>query len=384
VSNATAWLIGQQNPSDGSWGVRDDLRYVSTAEGALALLSAGQVAAPYYASIAWLDNHAPQNIDFAARRMLTIGKAGATVVSERSLLQASQNLTAPGNSGWGLSAFYQGSPLDTALALQALSQQGVTTGVSQGVSYLLSVQLPASSNDAGWALGQEAVSDPTTTAHVVLALIPQKSANTSVPAAITNGLAALNAKVGASSPAHLVALAALAHLKDDPSSVVGTTLANALLSQQAANGSWGGNDPYATALAIRALSPLMSASVPSQMSAAKTVDMPDNNLRAAINRMLGRGAMDAIRASDLLSLNSLDLSGTTVRDLTGLQFATNLTHLNLGRNKFGSLLPIAGLSRATILGGASDGAPTSSPAGLPVPIDAEGMRYIIEMLMGDS
>ncbi|MGH7461862.1 MAG: hypothetical protein ACREMA_12680, partial [Longimicrobiales bacterium] len=242
VNNGTAWLVGQQNQSDGSWGVRDDLRYVSTSEGALALLAAGQVNAPYYASIAWLDNHAPQNIDFAARRVLTIGRVGATVAPELSLLQTSQNLAAPGNSGWGLSPVYQGSPLDTALSVQALSQQGVTTGVSQAVSYLLSVQLPASGNDMGWALGQEAVSDPTTTAHVILALVPQKAANAAVPGAVSNGLTALNAKVTASSPSHLVALAALANLKDDSSSIAGTTLVAALLNQQAANGSWGGDD----------------------------------------------------------------------------------------------------------------------------------------------
>lgn len=338
---AIQWLESQQDASDGSWGANDNVRFLQTSEAVIALGALNRQSAAYYKGVAWLSNHASTNVDFTVRRVLALAAANQSVSADLQLLQNAQNLTA-GNNGWGLSSTYQGCPLDTALTLQALNQQGVTTNVSQAVTYLTGAQLAG--GDTGWALGKETASDPTTTAHVVIALIPQKALNTSVPTAITNGLAALNAKVTSASPVSQIALAIVANLRNDPKSSQATTLLNALLAQQTADGSWA-NDPYATALAMRAL----AAGAAKDLAAQKqVVSVPDNALRGALNNALGQGALDAVTVGQIQQLTTLNASGLGISDLTGLQVATRLTYLDLSNNNISSFDPVASLT-ATII-----------------------------------
>lgn len=341
-SKGISWLTQQRNIDDGSWGNSDAVKYVQTAEAVVALGALNQQGTAYYGGVAWLGNHAPTNIDFTARRVLALGVANHSIVTDLQVLQAAQALTAPGNNGWGLSATYQGSPLDTALSLQALNQQGITTNIAQAVSYLVGAQLPGT--DSGWALGNETTSDPVTTAQVLIALIPIKAQYGSVPTAVTKGLAALNAKVTATSPVAQIALAIVANLRNDPNSTQATTLLNALIAQQATDGSWGG-DPFATALALRAA----AAGAGKDLTAQKqTIAVPDNALRAAINAALGHGAMDTITLGQIQSLTSLNASGLGISDLTGLQFATKLTSLDLSNNNISSFAPVDGLTGTDI------------------------------------
>lgn len=342
AAKGAAWLLTQRNVVDGSWGATDDVKYVQTSEAVLALGALNQLSPAYHAGLSWLDNHAPVNIDFTSRRILSLGQAGASVSLDLTALQGAQGTTGVGNNGWGLSGTYIGSPLDTSLSLQALNQQGINANVSQAVSFLTAAQLTGS--DSGWALGQESVSDPATTAQVIQALIPLKSVSTGVPTAITNGLTALNAKVNTSSPVSQIALAALANLRNSSSSSQATTLLNALVSQQATDGSWG-EDPYATALALRAL----AAGLGKDMTAQKqVVNMPDATLRAVVNANLGHGAMDAINVGQLQQLTSLNASNLGIKDLTGLQYATNLQTLDVSNNQINSFAPVAGLTNTAI------------------------------------
>lgn len=341
ASKGVTWLLQQRNADDGSWGVSDDVKYVQTSEAVLALAALNQLSPAYQAGLSWLDNHPPTNIDFTSRRILALGAAGSSVNLDLQALQGAQGLTGPGNNGWGLSGSYIGSPLDTSLSLQALNQQGISANVSQAVTFLTASQLTGS--DSGWTLGQETTSDPVTTAQVIQALVPLQTVNTAVPAAITNGLNALNAKVTSASSVLQIALAALANLRNNPNSAPGTNLLNTLVSQQAYDGSWG-EDPYATALALRA----MAAGLGKDMAAQKqTVNVPDNNLRAAINSALGHGALDAINAGQLQQLTTLDISSRNITDLTGIQYATNLTSLNALSNQITSTAPLAPLTKLT-------------------------------------
>ena len=61
-------------------------------------------------------------------------------------------------------------------------------------------------------------------------------------------------------------------------------------------------------------------------------NIPDSNLRAAILGVLGKGDFSRIRASDLASITYLDASNRGIRDLTGIEYLTNLVQLNLFRN----------------------------------------------------
>ena len=73
------------------------------------------------------------------------------------------------------------------------------------------------------------------------------------------------------------------------------------------------------------------------------VHIPDSNLRAAIAEALGKSPNAPITAEEMERLGRLDVENRDVRDLTGLQFATNLNRLNLRDNRFSNLSPIAGL-----------------------------------------
>ena len=62
------------------------------------------------------------------------------------------------------------------------------------------------------------------------------------------------------------------------------------------------------------------------------VDIPDANLRAAIESALGLQAGDPITEAQMLTLTTLDADGLGVADLTGLEYATALQHLDISSN----------------------------------------------------
>ena len=67
------------------------------------------------------------------------------------------------------------------------------------------------------------------------------------------------------------------------------------------------------------------------------VNIPDANLRAVIRDALGKSRSAPITSTDMASLTTLDASNRNIHDLTGLEFATNLTALNLKNNRLSSL-----------------------------------------------
>jgi len=67
------------------------------------------------------------------------------------------------------------------------------------------------------------------------------------------------------------------------------------------------------------------------------VYMPDANLRAVIRSALGKLRFAPITTTDIASLTTLDASNRNIRDLTGLESATNLTELDLIDNPLSSL-----------------------------------------------
>jgi hypothetical protein len=193
---------------------------------------------------------------------------------------------------------------------------------------------------------------------VLIALIGYRTSDSSLTTAITNGLQALNAKVNTSSPLNVQALAALANLRNSAGSPQATTLLSNLVSTQAADGSWG-EDVYTTAVALRAMSAALGRDV---ASADLPVAIDDVGLRTAINKTLGRSALDALNRGELLQLTSLNIASQGINDLNGLQFATNLTFLDARNNNITSFSPVAGLTGATIL---KDGNPSTLAADVP-------------------
>ncbi len=336
---AVAWINAAQNP-DGSWGTTEELKLLYTSEAVRALAAVNQRSSQYYLGLGWLANHNGGSVDFEARRILSLATHGDSVAASQSLLMTAQRLILPGNGGWGLTSAYQGSPLDTALALQAYTQMGVTTNTAQAIAYLKTTQLTGL--DKGWPLAQETVSDPLTNAHVILALVPFQSGDATLTTVIANAAATLNTQVTGTSPLSLQALAALALQR---ATVVPTALLTSLQTAQGVDGSLGG-DIHATALATSAFAAAMQTDLAAQ---ALGVNMPDQNLRAAVNLALGRSSMDAITRGDLANLTTLNASGMGITNLAGLEFAINLVNANLSNNNIASFAPLNGLTQLAVV-----------------------------------
>ena len=89
--------------------------------------------------------------------------------------------------------------------------------------------------------------------------------------------------------------------------------------------------------------------------AEAVVDLPDPNLRAAIETTFGKAEGDSITPLEMATLTRLDARNANISDLTGLEGATNLTELFLGAewvdaegdwinsNSVSNLSPLAGL-----------------------------------------
>ncbi len=60
------------------------------------------------------------------------------------------------------------------------------------------------------------------------------------------------------------------------------------------------------------------------------VSIPDANLRAVIAQNLGKASNAPITDTEMATLTRLDAISKNISDLTGLEFATNLTYLNVG------------------------------------------------------
>lgn len=336
IAKGVAWLVANQNVSDGSWG-SEDLAYINTSEAVVALAELNKVGPSYYAGISWLYNHKPNNIDFVARRVLALGASGQIADLDLSAIRGAQALRRPVSGGWGAGFFDQATPLDTSLALQALNQQAITTDIDRAISYLTSEQ-----SGSGWRLGAEVVMDNVSTAHAILALIPGAKNSGDLQAVVTTNLAALNLSVTSTSSIPELALATIANFRNRTDSVPGETYLNQLISRQNVDGGWGG--VYETALALRALAVASGRDLLTQKS---TVSVVDTNLRAAINAALGKSALDKITNGEISALTALDISNKNISSLAGLESAVNLVSLNASGNVIASTTPIAALKYLT-------------------------------------
>ena len=78
------------------------------------------------------------------------------------------------------------------------------------------------------------------------------------------------------------------------------------------------------------------------------VTIPDATLRAVIAATLGKASGATITKSEMETLGRLN-AAAGISDLTGLEFATNLTNLRLSNNRITNLSPLSGLTKLTNL-----------------------------------
>lgn len=343
---AAEWLEAQQDTSDGSWRDSSEARtFLQTTEAVLALHQANRRSSAYYAGQTWIENHDPQNLDARARRLLVLRATQSSAQQDIDALLAAVSTPATGQSGWGLAKRYRASPLDTALALDALRTVGATFSSSQAIAYLKATQLTPA-GDQGWPTAAGSTTDAYTTARVVQALAAYKTSDQSLVTPLANAVATLKITVATSSAPHLRAAAALAYLRMDPASNDAITLLDSLTAIQRSTD--GGFDAgvFATGLIVQSFA---AAEGVDATASRERVNMPDTALRQAINQALGRGAMDQLNRGELGQLTALDISNRGVTSLNGLQYAINLTTLNASNNNISDTSPIAGLTNLTTI-----------------------------------
>ena len=78
---------------------------------------------------------------------------------------------------------------------------------------------------------------------------------------------------------------------------------------------------------------------------AQTVNIPDANLRAAIEEALGKTSNARITAEEMATLTRFEIFNKNIVDLTGLEAAINLENLDLRHNLIVDISPLAGLVR---------------------------------------
>ena len=92
---------------------------------------------------------------------------------------------------------------------------------------------------------------------------------------------------------------------------------------------------------------ILAASVVLAQPAA--IHIPDSNLQNALREALNLPAGSPITEADMRQLTSLNAKNRQITDLTGLEYATNLTELRLGENPIKDISPLAGLTQLTLL-----------------------------------
>ncbi|EKT6042390.1 DUF5011 domain-containing protein [Listeria monocytogenes] len=89
-----------------------------------------------------------------------------------------------------------------------------------------------------------------------------------------------------------------------------------------------------------------SSNMPAQ---ASSTIVPDDNLRLAINEVLGEDSTHNPTPDEISTIESLSISGGDITSLEGLQYATNLTSLYANHNDISDFNPIKNLTQLKIL-----------------------------------
>ena len=77
--------------------------------------------------------------------------------------------------------------------------------------------------------------------------------------------------------------------------------------------------------------------------------MPDANLRAAVGTSLNLQPSETPTQAKMLHLTELKAAGRSISNITGIEYATNLTTARFAKNRISNISPLAGLTQLTRL-----------------------------------
>jgi prenyltransferase beta subunit len=254
------WLQSHQN-TDGCWNnnTKFTILDTSTVLDSLKLLNANSPA--YSNGTVWLSLQSSGLTDFLSRKVISLYMAGVDTSPDLTALLNNRN----SDGGWGGDEESTSVVIDTALALQAL--KSVNYPDLNTIGYALGYLLYAQNADGGWGFcpaaslvcgDGEADSNVYMTA-IVLSTLQQFSQTTAMATAINKATVYLLARQNpdgsfgeSPSAVYETALAFLALKGITTDATVLGSAVNYLKATQSEDGSWL-DDPYSTALALRAL-----------------------------------------------------------------------------------------------------------------------------------
>ncbi|MEN9867229.1 MAG: hypothetical protein RL748_2819, partial [Pseudomonadota bacterium] len=242
VSRGLAWLNSQVQ-GDGS--LSNENAALATplqtrAEVAQTLKQLASLPAPLITGVL---NKGEDNTEYLARKVLALSGSNTDISASISTLLQRQN----SDGGFAPAPGYASDPLDTAWALLALAT--VKQANPQGIDLALSYLLQSKQADGGWGVVEQT---RVWISSLVLLSANQWKSNYPVDALSTAAHDWLLARAsnGVFDGVSNNALALLALATHSSSGL--QPLQDALKAAQQSDGSWGG-DPFATALALRAL-----------------------------------------------------------------------------------------------------------------------------------
>lgn len=259
IISGLSWLTSAQTTT-GYWTQVETTEYYSTVSALDALFVLDPTSSSYTVGLQWLSSQIVSPTDYLARQIIAQKNAG----QDTSIDLASLLLYRNADGGWGEESDYSSNVLDTSLALQSLKAANYSdlSIINAGLAYLTGSQ----NVDGGWGSYSGDDSNVYMTALVSFSL-QQFTQTTTLATAVNKatsylkvhqntdggfGTPSTGSGQGSSSTVYETALAyeAVANVITD-ATVLGNAV-NYLTTTQSSDGSWG-QDPYSTALALKAL-----------------------------------------------------------------------------------------------------------------------------------
>ncbi len=339
IANGLSYLQSTQSP-EGYWGDVSEVPYnsfVDTCTVAETLKYLNETGTPYNSAIQWINTTEVSNNDYLFTKMLILSHAGFDVSTIRDYLLSVRNY----DGGWGITEEFESDIKRTALALQALRSVNYPdqTVISKAINYLLSTQNP----DGGWGFYQGDRSNVYMTALVTITL-QQFSRTTFMATAINKASSYLithqNADGGfgsSTSSESTIYETALAYIALVGAITDNTVLGNAinyLKSTQLPDGSWL-QDPYSTALALRALYLSENRSVPlpppdKGTVTGRVVDASTNQPLAGVSVVSGQVSAITTNKGEFTLSDIPQGSQTITFSLTGYTTASVTVNITAG------------------------------------------------------
>jgi hypothetical protein len=336
ITNGLNWLSSNQN-MDGSFGNVVPAR--DTPEVADTLKYLDPTGIVYLNAVTWIGNDASSNNDYLARKINSLALSGRDV----SPLLLSLTPFQATDGGWGLSSSHVvGNPLDTALALQVLKSANYSdsTVINNVLNYLIANQ----NTDGGFGFYTGDESNVYITA-LVSSTLQQFQQTTSIATAVNKATSYLIAhqnmdggfatSTGSVSTVYETAYAYIALVGVTTDATVLGNAINYLTTTQSANGSWN-DDPYSTALAIRALyfsenkpAPPPTASTTGTVT-GKVVDASTNQPLAGVSIVSGQISATTTNTGEFTLSNIPQGSQTITFTLTGYSTSTSSVNVFAG------------------------------------------------------